>query len=63
MRQIAENRVVLEQVRERSGIGYVVYGDKLNLFVVQRGAHDVASDAAEAIDADLDGHSSSDGMW
>jgi hypothetical protein len=28
----------------------------LNVLVVERGAHDVAADAAEAVDANLDGH-------
>ena len=58
--QVAENGVVLQQVREGLGVGDVVDGHKLNVFVVQRGAHDVASDAAKAVDSYLDGHSSSD---
>src|SRR6266700_6150202 len=57
VRQIAEDGVVLQKVREGLRIGDVVDGDKLNVLVVERGAHDVASGAAEAVDADLDGHS------
>ena len=58
--EVAEDRVVLEQVREGLGIGDVVDGYKLDILVIQRRAHDVASDAAEAVDAYLDGHSSSE---
>src|SRR6266851_3720323 len=62
VRQIAEDRVVLQKVRESLRVGDVVNGDELNVLVVERGAHDVATDAAEAVDANLDGHSSSDGV-
>src|SRR5260370_7808940 len=48
---------------ERLGIRDVVDGHELNIAVVQRGAHDVAPDAAEAVDSYLDGHSSSGGVW
>ncbi len=60
VRQIAEDGIVLQKVRESLGVRDVVDGDELNVLVVQRGAHDVAPDAAEAVDANLDGHSSSD---
>src|SRR6266404_4318156 len=56
VRQVAEDGVVLQKVCERLGIGDVIDGDELNVLVVERGAHDVASDAAEAVDADLNGH-------
>jgi hypothetical protein len=62
MREIAEDGIVLEQVREGLGVGYVVDGDELDVLVVERGAHNVPSDAAEAVDADLDGHSSSEAI-
>src|SRR5271169_159084 len=54
--EITENGVVLEQMREGLGVGNVVDRDELDVFVIERGAHDVASDAAEAVDANLDGH-------
>ena len=60
--EIAENRIVLEKVSECGGVGDVVNGDELDIFVIQRSAHDIASDAAETVDTYLDGHSSSDGM-
>jgi len=61
VRQVAEDRVVFQEVREGLRVRDVVDGDELNVLVVERGAHDVASDAAEAVDAYLNGHSSSDG--
>ena len=55
--EIAQDRVVLEQVRERFGVGEVVDGDDVDRVVVHRRAHDVAADAAEPVDTDFDGHS------
>src|SRR5262249_45184721 len=55
--QIAEDGVVFEKVREGFGICDVVDGDKLNVLVVDGGAHNVAADPAEAIDANFNGHS------
>src|ERR1700722_9743478 len=40
-------------------IGHVVYRHKLNIFVVQSGAHDVAPDASKPIDSNFNRHSSS----
>ena len=60
MVQVTEDGVVLKQVREGLGIGDVVDGYELDILVIQRRAHDVASDAAKAVDAYLDGHSSSE---
>src|ERR1700689_4053749 len=42
--------------------GNFVPPHKLNVFVVERRAHDVASDATETVNADPNGHSSSAGM-
>src|ERR1700686_1682064 len=44
------------RLRVRDG----VHRRELNLFVIQRCAHDVPSDTAEAVDTYLDGHSSSE---
>ena len=60
MGQVAEDGVVFEQMREGLGIGDVVDGYELDILVIQRRAHDVAADAAEAVDAYLNGHSSSE---
>ena len=54
--QIAEDGIVLQKVREGLRVGNVVDGDELNVPVFKRGAHDVATDAAEAVDTDFDGH-------
>ena len=54
--QVAEDGVVLEQVGERGGGGEVVDGDEFDVRVAERGAENVASDAAEAVDANLDCH-------
>ncbi len=35
----------------------------MNVLIVERGAHNVATDAAETVDANLDGHSSSGGVF
>src|SRR5258708_1916837 len=56
VREIAKNGVVLQKVRESLRVRDVVDGDELNVLIVERGAHDVAADAAEAVDAYLDGH-------
>src|SRR5713101_8638150 len=59
MGQVAEDGVVLEQVRQRFRVGDVVHGDKLDGGVAQRGAQDVAPDAAKPVDAHFDRHASS----
>jgi hypothetical protein len=53
----AEDRVVLEQVGERLRVGDVVHTDPVDVRPARvRGAEDVAPDAAEAVDAGLQGH-------
>ena len=56
VRQIAEDRVVLEQVRQRCRAGQVVDGNKINFGIAERGAQNVAANAAEAVDANLNCH-------
>src|SRR5207248_5169992 len=56
VRQIAEHRIVFQQVRECFSVGDVVDGNELNILVVDGGAQDVATDAAEAVNANFDGH-------
>ena len=52
-----EDRVVLEQVRERLRVGDVVDTDPVDVGAAGvRGPEDVAADAAEAVDAGLQGH-------
>ena len=54
--QIAQHGIILQQMRERFCVRNVIHRDKLDVLVVDSRAHDVASDAAEAVDPDLDGH-------
>ena len=54
--EVAEDRVVLQQVGERLGVGQIVDRDDVDAAVVHGGAHDVAADAAEPVDPDFDGH-------
>jgi hypothetical protein len=49
--EVAEDGVVLEQVGEGRRGGEVVDGDEFDVRVADCGAEDVASDAAEAVDA------------
>ena len=56
--EVAEDGVVLEQVGEGRRGGEVVYGYEFDIGVAEGGAEDVASDAAEAVDAYLYCHKS-----
>jgi hypothetical protein len=54
-REAPEDRVVLEQVGQRLGVGEVVDRDELEFGArLVGGAKQVASDPAEAVDPDLD---------
>ena len=59
VRQIAEDRIVLQQMRQRLGIGDVVDGDDFDGGIAQGGAENVAADASETIDAYFNCHESS----
>jgi len=56
MIEIAENRVVLEKVRERFCVRKIIYGYKINIRIADRGSIDIASDPAKAVDANLYRH-------
>ena len=51
--EVSENGVVLEQVGQGGRGGEVVYGYEFDFRIVEGGAEDVASDAAEAVDTNL----------
>ena len=51
--QVAENRVVLEQVGQRLRIGEIVDGDEVQVLVGERGAENVTSNASKTINADF----------
>jgi hypothetical protein len=53
VREIAEDRVVLEEMGQGGGGSEVVYGDEFDVWIAESGAEDVASDAAEAVNAYL----------
>ena len=61
--EVAEDGVVLEQVGEGGGGGEVVDGDEFDVGIAERGAEDIASDAAEAVDANLDCHVRAFSLW
>ena len=49
--------VVLEQIRERAGIGEIVHRHEIDvIFSLEGGPHDVASDSPETIHSNLDRH-------
>jgi hypothetical protein len=52
----AEGGIVLEQVRERSGICQVVGGDEFYVRIMQSGSDDISSNAAETINTYFYGH-------
>jgi hypothetical protein len=54
--QVAEYRIVFEQVRERVRAGQIVDGDEVDVPVAERRTHDVPADAAETVNANLHGH-------
>ena len=56
VRQVAEDGVVLQQMRQCLGVGEVVDRDEFEVLVGERGAQNVAADAAEAVDAYFDCH-------
>ena len=58
--QVAEDRVVLEQVSQSLGIGEIVDGDEVEVLVGERGAKNVASDASKSINANFYGHVASE---
>src|SRR5262249_58227784 len=54
--QIAEHRIVFEQMRECLRAGEIVDRDEVDLPVAERSAHDVAPDATESVDSYPDRH-------
>ncbi len=54
--QVAQDRVVLEQMGQRCRAGQVVDGNKIDLWIAKRGAQDIAANAAEAVDSNLNCH-------
>jgi len=63
LRQIAENRIVLEEVRERLRIRNVIHRYNLNVLIAERRPRDVPADAAKPIDPNFNWHASSQIFW
>jgi hypothetical protein len=61
--QVAENRVVLEQMGECRRIGEVVDRDDVDIVMRHRRAQNVATDSTETVDANLDGHALPPGVF
>ena len=55
--QIAQHRIVFQQMCQRLCIGNIVDPDEVDVLVAQRGAKNIAADAAKSIDAYFDCHS------
>jgi hypothetical protein len=53
MLQITQDRVVLQQMRQRLGVGKVIDRHQIEVLIVESGAQDIATDAAKSVDADL----------
>ena len=49
--QRAEHGIVLQQVRQRLGVGKIVDRDEFHIIAVQTRANDIPADAAEAVDS------------
>src|SRR3989304_3348502 len=52
------DRIVLQQVGERPGVGNVVHRDELHISVSERCPKDIPADAAESVNRNLDRHTS-----
>ena len=61
--EVAEDRVVLEQMGKRCRAGQVVNGNKIDLGIAEGGAQNVAANSAEAVDANLNCHVYSPSLW
>ena len=59
VRQVAENRVVLQKMGQRFRIGQIVDRDEIQVWIFERSAQNVAADSSEAIDANFNCHVSS----
>src|SRR5271168_2737900 len=59
MGEIAEDRIVFQEMCERLRIGDVIYRHNLDCRVAERGAKYIAANAAKPVDTHFDGHASS----
>jgi hypothetical protein len=54
--EVAEDRVVLEEMRQGLGVGEIVDGNEVDVRRAQRRAHDVAANAPKPVDTDPNRH-------
>src|SRR5579859_6307911 len=55
--EVAEHRVVLQEMCQGFGVSKVVDGYEFDFRMIERGAHYVAADATEPVNPDFDCHS------
>src|SRR5271170_3289461 len=56
VRQIAQNRIIFEQVGERLRIGEIVDRHEFDIGILERGAQNIAPDASETVNAYFNSH-------
>jgi hypothetical protein len=56
MVQITQHRIILQQVRQRFGISYVIDCDEVDVLVAERRTEDVSADATKPINANFHRH-------
>src|SRR5882672_2508185 len=56
MAEIPQHRIVFQKVRQRFSISNVVDRHKIDVFVAERRAKDIASDSTKTVDAHFDCH-------
>ena len=54
--QPTQHRIVFEQVAQRFRVGKIVHSHEFHVIPMQAGAHDIAADATETINAYFDCH-------
>src|SRR5262249_15040457 len=56
VREIAEDRVILQEVSKRVRVGQIIYGNEVKFLVSQCGSQNIAPDATEPIDPNFNRH-------
>ena len=60
MRQVAEDRIIFQKVSEGFGVGEIVYGHDIDVFVVECSTKDVATNTSKAVNANFHSHVASE---
>ena len=56
MSEVAEHGIVLQQVRKHFGIGQIIDGYKVDVWITERGAKNISSDTTKSVDTNLHRH-------